>query len=114
MKKQIFTGFLFDKNWETAMRTLKPKQFFQLFWELYDYQMSKGRIKIPPHPDNQIMDMIASFIEPQITNRLYGARVFADNTETPNTPYITPHPTQGGDTGGSIGGTVGGDAPKLS
>ena len=117
MRNTIFSGFLFDKNWEMSMRKLKPKQFYQLFWEFYDYQMSKGRIKIPPFHDNEHMDVVASFIQPQILNRLCGARVFSASEETDNTPEediegIVP-PTAGGDVGGSTGGDAPPTAPKL-
>ncbi len=85
MRSNIFTGFLFDKHWEKAMRQLKPKQFYHLFWEFYDYHMSAGRKQIPSHQDDQRLDVIVSLIQPQIRKRLYSARVFCKSDEASET-----------------------------
>ena len=114
MKNNIFSGFLFDKNWEESLRKLKPKQFHQLFWELYDYQMSQGRIKIPPHDDNPYMSMAVSFIEPQILNRLYGARVFSKSSNAEEQPQDTSPPPTGGRPPPTEGATIPPHVPKLS
>ncbi len=84
MRSNIFSGFLFDKHWENAMRQLKPKQFYQLFWEFYDYHMSAGSTPIPSHSDNQKLDTIVSLIQPQIKKRLCCARVFVKEEELPS------------------------------
>ena len=81
MRSHIFSGFLFDKHWENAMRKLKPKQFYQLFWEFYDYHMSAGSIKIPSHHEDQRLETMVSLIQPQIKKRLCSARVFGKGGE---------------------------------
>ena len=76
MRSNIFTGFLFDEQWESATRDLPAKHFKQLFWELYDYHMSAGN-KIPPaHPENKTMQGLSLLIQEQIKKRLRAARVF--------------------------------------
>lgn len=81
VRSNIFSGFLFDKHWESAMRKLKPKQFYQLFWEFYDYHMSAGSIKIPSHHEDQRLETMVSLIQPQIKKRLCCARVFGKGGE---------------------------------
>ena len=96
-------GFLFDKGWEKQMRKLTPKQFKELFWDLYDMQMNDGP---KPEYDDPVMDCIADFASVQIQNRLNGAKRT---------------PTPGGTVGGRVphnlpttpGGTVGGTPLKI-
>ncbi len=76
MRSNIFTGLLFDKQWEAATRSLKPKQFYQLFWELFDYHMSAGCNPPPPHPESQVLQSVSSLLQEQIKKRLVAARVF--------------------------------------
>lgn len=70
----ITDGFLFFKDWEPSMRGLSKKDFFALFWAMYDYQMyGKG---FPNFTGKA--QIIASFIEPQlkrrVSNSISGAR----------------------------------------
>ena len=100
-------GFLFDKSWAKAMRKLSPEDFHKVFWELYDYQDSKGNSPIPSHEDNPILDTYTDLIVPHIVNRLNGQRGGhkASAQESNNTM---------GSIGGSIEGSIGGGTLKLS
>lgn len=67
-------GFLFDHSWEKQFRRLKPKDFYTLFWELYDFQRSGGILPVGEHDDNVLMSSIVTFVVPQLRNRINGAR----------------------------------------
>lgn len=67
-------GFLFDKNWERPLRKLKPNDFTLLFWELYDFQDSKGEKIVIEHINKPYLDDLSDLILPQIKNRLDGQR----------------------------------------
>ena len=95
-------GFLFLVDWEQALRALPANDFHALFWELYDFQQSKGDKKVPQHPQNPLLDMLSSLLVPQIQNRLNGAR--GGDIANGNT-------NDGLDT---VGGMVGGSLHKLS
>lgn len=95
-------GFLFSADWEQALRALSANDFHTLFWELYDFQQSKGNKKVPPHLQNPLLDMLSSLLVPQIQNRLNGAKggdIANGNTD---------------DGLGMVGGMVGGSLHKLS
>ena len=62
----ITEGFLFFKDWESSMRGLTKKDFFALFWAMYDYQMYG---KAFPEFSGKAQ-IIASFIEPQLKRRI--------------------------------------------
>lgn len=95
-------GFLFSADWEQALRALRADDFHALFWELYDFQQSKGDKKVPQHPQNPLLDMLSSLLVPQIQNRLNGAKG----------GYIANGNTN--DELGAVGGMVGGSLHKLS
>lgn len=92
-------GFLVDKNWEKPLRRLKPKDFTLLFWELYDFQDSKGEKTISDHSDNPKLEDLAALILPQLRNRLDGQKGGQASSNTNR---------------GSTGGMVGGDVLKIS
>lgn len=95
-------GFLFSADWEQALRALPADDFHTLFWELYDFQKSKGNKKVPQHPQNPLLDMLSSLLVPQIQNRLNGAKggdIANGNTD---------------DGLGMVGGMVGGSLHKIS
>ena len=70
----ITDGFLFFKDWEESMRSLSKKDFFELFWSMYDYQMY-GK-EIPEFGGKA--KIVASFVKPQLKRRmqnsLYGTK----------------------------------------
>lgn len=67
-------GFLFDSGWEKQFRRLKPKDFHALFWELYDYQQTRGESVVPDHDENLLMSSIVTFVVPQLTSRINGSK----------------------------------------
>lgn len=62
----INEGFLFFKDWESSMRGLSKKDFFALFWAMYDFQMYG---KSFPEFSGKAQ-LIASFVEPQLKRRI--------------------------------------------
>jgi len=88
-------GFLFSTDWEQALRSLSAEDFHLLFWQLYDFQKSRGVMVVPAHPQNPLLDAFASLIVPQIQNRINGS-------------------LGGGSAWGTVGGTVGGTGLKMS
>ena len=62
----VVDGFLFFKDWEKSMRKLTKRDFFDLFWAMYDYQMYG---KSFPEFSGKAQ-IIQSFIEPQLRRRM--------------------------------------------
>jgi len=110
-------GFRVDRGWEDALRSLSPEDFRQVFWLLYDYQMSGGSSAAAYRGTNALARTVVSLIVPQIDNRLEGAiggklaqqkragikkeAVDASDTKAPVLPGC------GGYPGGTDGGTDG-------
>ena len=95
-------GFLFDHTWEKQFRKLRPKDFYTVFWELYDYQRSGGITAVPEHDENDIMSSIVTFVVPQLRNRLNGSRRYFKSASASSgvmggtpPPASTAHPTEG-------------------
>lgn len=91
-------GFLFDYTWEKQFRKLKPKDFYTLFWELYDYQKSGGDSSVDDHDNHVLMGSIVTFVVPQIKNRIIGSRRKKESEQgtegtLPPTPRGTLPPT---------------------
>lgn len=88
-------GFLFLKQWARLMRQLPPEDFCTVFWEVYDYQDSRGEKTIPSHADNDFVQGLIDMILPTIESRLDGAKrnPKETNEDTPTIPpYDTPLP----------------------
>lgn len=66
-------GFLFLKDWEAALRRRSAEDFHRIFWELYDFQDSRGEKDIPRHPDKPYLDDLVDLIKPRIIDRINGA-----------------------------------------
>lgn len=90
-------GFLFDKNWERPLRKLKPNDFALLFWELYDFQDSKGEKTVGEHINKPYLDDLSDLILPQIQNRLDGQRGGQASSQSN---------ANRGNTGGTVGGAI--------
>lgn len=66
-------GFLFLRSWERGLRMLSPTQFHRLFWDLYDFQESRGE-KLVEYPDDPMLDLVSSLVVTQLQFRLAGAK----------------------------------------
>lgn len=66
-------GFRVDRGWEDALRSLSSEDFRQVFWLLYDYQMSGGSSAAAYRGTNALARTVVSLIVPQIDSRLEGA-----------------------------------------
>ena len=66
-------GFLFSYGWEDAMRHLKPKEFYNVFWALYNYQKSEGKEPLRQEDYNTPEALIISVLKTHIDNRLEGS-----------------------------------------
>ena len=104
-------GFLFDYAWEKQFRKLKPKDFYSLFWELYDYQKSGGDSSVDDHDNHVLMGSIVTFVVPQIRNRIIGSRRKKESEQCaqgtlPPTPRGTLPPNLPIDAHSGKGGTL--------
>ena len=112
-------GFRVDRGWEDALRSLSPEDFRQVFWLLYDYQMSGGSSAAAYRGTNALARTVVSLIVPQIDNRLEGAiggklaqqkragikKEAGDGKQTDAPAPVLP--SRGGYPGGTDGGTEG-------
>ena len=105
MRKTIDQEFSIPTDWEVSLRALSPKEFYTLYWELYDYQISGGTIPVPSHEQHPILSILVRFLVPEIKHRLCsasrkrtaskGKSTTAQLSPTPPVPAVedTPSPT---------------------
>ena len=84
-------GFLLLKSWSRLLRQLPPEEGWSVFWEIYDYQDSRGGKTVPYHGDNDLVQGIIEVILPTIDSRIDGSKGGAATSQSSNeSPPTTP------------------------